>query len=136
MTVKVTTNFNFSLKVKEKLENIQEKFGRGLEDIVTRLQYDANAGRDIEGNTFRPYHPKYAEKRKEMGKQVSPPNLTITGTMLSSIRTDIRKEGANVVGRISVNDDPKKVEGNLKYRKFFGLSKERLAELKKKIGAT
>lgn len=136
MTVKVTTNFNFSLKVKQKLENIQEKFGRGLEDIVTRLQYDAKAGRDIEGNTFKEYHPSYKKIRAEAGKQVSPSDLTITGTMLSSIRTDIRKEGANVVGRISVNDDPKKVEGNLKYRKFFGLSKERLAELKKKIGAT
>jgi hypothetical protein len=136
MTVKVTTNFNFSLKIKEKLENIQEKFSRGLEDIATQLNIDASAGRDIEGNTFQPYSPKYAEKRKIKGYQVSPPNLTITGTMLSSIRTDIRKEGANVVGRISVNDDPKKVEGNLKKRNFFGLSAKRLAELKKKIGAT
>lgn len=136
MTVKVTTNFNFSLKVKEKLENIQEKFGRGLEDIATRLQADAASGKDIEGKTFDKYNDKYKAWRGEKGYQTAPPNLTITGTMLSSIRTDIRKEGANVVGRISVNDDPKKVEGNLKYRKFFGLSKERLAELKKKIGAT
>ena len=136
MTVMVTTNFNFSLKVKEKLENIQEKFGRGLEDIATQLNIDASAGRDIEGKQFDKYNDKYEAWRKKKGYQTTPPNLTITGTMLSSIRTDIRKEGSNVVGRISVNDNPGKVEGVNKKRNFFGLSAKRLAELKKKIGAT
>jgi len=136
MTVKVTTNFNFTLKVKEKLQNIEFKFGRALEDIRSRLEIDADAGKDIEGTQFVKYSDKYSAWRKKEGYQTSPPNLTIEGTMLSSMRTDIRKEGANVVGRITVNDDSKKVEGILKKRKFFGLSKERLAELKKKIGAT
>lgn len=136
MTVKVTTNFNFTLKVKEKLQNIEFKFGRALEDIRSRLEIDADAGKDIEGTQFVKYSDKYSAWRKKEGYQTSPPNLTISGTMLSSMRTDIRKEGANVVGRITVNDDSKKVEGILKKRKFFGLSDKRLAELKKKIGAT
>jgi hypothetical protein len=136
MTVKVTTNFNFTLKVKEKLQNIEFKFGRALEDIRSRLEIDADAGKDIEGTQFVKYSDKYSAWRKKEGYQTSPPNLTIEGTMLSSMRTDIRKEGANVVGRITVNDDSKKVEGILKKRKFFGLSDKRLAELKKKIGAT
>jgi hypothetical protein len=136
MTVKVTTNFNFTLKVKEKLQNIEFKFGRALEDIRSRLEIDADAGKDIEGTQFVKYSDKYSAWRKKEGYQTSPPNLTISGTMLSSMRTDIRKEGANIVGRITVNDDSKKVEGILKKRKFFGLSDKRLAELKKKIGAT
>ena len=136
MAIKVTSNFDFRLKIKEKIENIQEKFGQALEDIRTELELDATAGKDINGRTFKRYSKKYAEWRKEKGYQSSPPNLTITGTMLSSIRTDVRKDGENVVGRITVNDDPGKVKGNLEKRKFFGLSKEKLAQLKNKIGAT
>lgn len=97
---------------------------------ATKIVKDSDKGKGHDGKTFGSYDSKYAS-RKASGKagpkgvstsrQVSPPNLRLTGTMLNSISAQKPTEtGVDIVYR-----DGLKVEYNAKNdRDIYGISKE------------
>lgn len=114
-------------KVDEALEKKIKAAERGALGEIAIIQQRTVAGQNVEGAPFKAYSPSYAKVRERNNDQVSPPNLTITGDMLSSIRlgqTERRKEGAIII--ITPNDQVQanKIAGNDKIRKFFGLSEQ------------
>lgn len=51
--------------------------------IITRR---TGKGIDVDGRPFKPYGAAYAAKRAAAGRQTSPVNLTLTGTLLRGLR--------------------------------------------------
>ena len=51
--------------------------------IITRR---TGKGLDVDGRPFKPYGAAYAAKRAAAGRQTSPVNLTLTGTLLRGLR--------------------------------------------------
>lgn len=114
-------------KVDEALEKKIKAAERGALGEIAIIQQRTVAGQNVEGAPFKEYSHSYAKVRERNNDQVTPPNLTITGDMLSSIRlgqTERRKEGAVII--ITPNDQVQanKIAGNDKIRKFFGLSEQ------------
>ena len=95
---------------------------------ATRIVKDADKGKGYEGN-FPHYTSEIYKQRKAAGKaapkgvsasrQVSPPNLRLTGVMLNSISAqNATKNGVEIIFR-----DGLKVEGNAKRgRDIYGIS--------------
>lgn len=53
---------------------------------ISGIQRDTARGIDMRGRRFVAYDPDYAEVRRESGRNASPPDLTLTGTMLRALR--------------------------------------------------
>lgn len=114
--------------------SLWKKIGGGT---ATRIVQGSDKGKDKDGGNFPPYTAKYAE-RKAAGKaspkgvgvsrQISPPNLRLTGEMLGSITSgNATKTGVDIILR-----DGLKIEGNAKRgRDIYGISPDNASEIEK-----
>jgi hypothetical protein len=53
--------------------------------MLPAIEIRTLAGKDVDGNAFKPYTPKYALFRLENNRQASPVNLKFSGTMLGAM---------------------------------------------------
>ena len=93
------------------------------------------SGKDVRGQFFKGYTPKYAEKRASMGLQKNPVDLTVTGELLDSILTKV-ESGLNGKFKLNLeiaNGQKDKAKGLQKKREFFGNSKEQEKLLLKRL---
>jgi hypothetical protein len=107
MGVKITKNsFDAKKRTKEYLQRIAVRVKRAADLLVTQMVVDANAGKDINGNSFKAYSSEYRDWRSEQQYQTDPPNLTITGQMLKSMTaSEIKLVGeSRLEGQISFRD--------------------------------
>lgn len=119
----------------ERLKAIDQRFEQVLSDEATQIELRTLRGVDVNGNTFAPYEPKYAKKRGDEGRRVSPPNLLVTGNMLNAITTKVVRTLETVLGTIFFNSTQEalKARGNQQKRRFFGLSEEQVKRLTDKL---
>lgn len=72
------------------LDDMKGLFKRPLQAAavaaVSTIQRRTARGIDANGSPFRPYTPAYAEKKRESGRSASPPDLTLTGQMVRSLK--------------------------------------------------
>ena len=106
---------------------------------ATRIVKNADKGLDRKGKKFKKYKESYENLKKEgkaapkgvsASRQISPPNLRLTSTMLNSISAqDASKTGVSIIFR-----DALKVEGNKKRgRDIVGLSPDNLNQAQKTL---
>lgn len=121
--------------VKEKLDKMTAKLEQAISDEATRIVMRTRKGLDVDGASFIPYTPKYAEYKKNKGRKTSPVDLTFSGNMLASIQTKVEKTLQGATGTIFFGSalEAAKARGNQERRKFFGLSDEQVARIKKKL---
>ena len=120
--------------------------------IVTRTQ----AGQDKFGRAFKAYSDKYKEIRGRLGREVSPVDLTLTGSMLGAIQAKVERVANGLLGTIFFTNSfafPPRIPGKTgrkrkatdkrravsaaakaKFnmdagRKFFGLSEDQIARI-------
>lgn len=88
-------------------------------------------GKDVKGSSFEAYTPEYAayKKSKGRGKKV---NLTYSGAMLQAISNKRIVNGLRFYFNASA--ETKKAFWNQRKRKFFGVDKQQIKYLKKKLG--
>lgn len=116
-------------------ELAREKRKRVLERemlfALTQIRADTTAGRDVDGRTFEPYSPEYADFRKKKGRQSFPPDLTFTGNMLKSIFMTVTVFPTQIIGRLFFPSDTEasKARANNKRREFFALSLDRVQKI-------
>jgi hypothetical protein len=119
--------------------SIKEAFAQAaIDKIVERTQ----SGRDVNGNLFAPYSKLYKESLafNVFGKS-NKVNLTLTGSMLSSINPDT--DTSNIKLQIDDSTEAAKAYGhitgfkghptikNAKPRDFFGLTEKELKQIAK-----
>ncbi|MBI5885370.1 MAG: phage virion morphogenesis protein [Deltaproteobacteria bacterium] len=77
-------------KVKEGVASpeILEKAAAGLKE---RILERTALGRDVDGEAFAPYSPRYAKRRARAGKDAKLVTLRSSGAMLDSITTQARQ---------------------------------------------
>lgn len=121
--------------VKERLEAMKGKLEAALADEATRIVLRTRKGTDVDGNAFAPYSEKYAKRKAASGRKTSPVDLTYSGNMLSSIQTKVEDTPSGATGTIFFGSalEAAKAQGNQRRRKFFGLSDEQVARIKKKL---
>lgn len=142
MSIKVTRGRGIDQLIELKLQKKREAFATAISDAKTEIVLRTVSGKDSSDNVFAPYTPQYAAYKgkpnsKGKSRQVSPPNLTFTGDMLSSMRYEILNQENKTIGRISFGDklSSLKAAGNNAKRKFFELSEKQLNNIKKKVMA-
>ena len=105
-------------------------------NIIDGIKERTESGKNVKGKTFKKYSTKgkysYADKRKDAGKRVTPPNLAWTGHMLEAISAKPIKGGLRFYFNAKAETD--KASWNQKTRKFFGISKNQIKYLKKVMG--
>lgn len=136
MAIEIKNMVNIKVKIDKNIEQKALKFETAISDFVTKTQLDVEKGKDIFGNTFDDYNPKYEAWRKKKGYRGSPPNLRITGNMMKSLNYQMNRLTNQFTAIIGFSDNSGKVKGNLQKRKFFGLTKEALDKIKKRVGGT
>lgn len=121
--------------VKEKLDKMTAKLEAALSDEATRIVLRTRKGLDVDGAPFAPYTEKYAAFKKSKGRKDNPVDLTFTGNMLASIQTKVEKTREGATGTIFFGSarEAVKARGNQERRKFFGLSDEQVARIRKKL---
>lgn len=137
-----------TLKLFPPMDAIEKQVGIVAKDALVEIKNRTLSGRDIAGNRFKKYSTNaitidgkqyaggYAEYRKEMGRQVTPPNLSFTGQMLGSLMTETTTSGSVVTGSIyPANPDEKaKIIANADLgRSFFGFSSKQISSISKRI---
>jgi hypothetical protein len=135
MSIEVKNSEVIIKLVKEKLEKMSVKLETALSDEATRIVLRTQSGKDVDGSSFAPYTPKYAEHRKKKGRKEAPVDLTFTGNMLASIQTKVEKVSDGYLGTIYFGSalEALKARGNQLRRRFFGFSDEQVARIKNKL---
>lgn len=136
MAIEIKNMVNIKVKIDKNIEQKAIKFETAVSDFVTKNLLDVEKGKDIFGNTFDDYNPKYEAWRKEIGKRGNPPNLRLSGNMMKSLNYRMNRLTNQFTAIIGFSDNSAKVKGNLQKRKFFGLTKEALDKIKKRVGGT
>ena len=122
-------------KVNELKHDLQRRLESALlnerDEIVARTQQRSV---DMHGNTFKPYSRGYAAYKQE---KVGHTNVTLTetGNMLQSVQVKVKAAARGIVGKIffSGTKAADKARKNQESRKFFGLSDEQIARIKKAL---
>lgn len=129
--------FKSNVKLPEPIKDVEKVFLKALARAVRQIVERTQAGRTIEGKSFKSYSPKY-KAYKVSKKRSGKVDLTFTGQMLRSIsskilrRSDVQLEGAITIGA----DQKTKAIANqtgASARPFFGLSKQQINEIQKEI---
>lgn len=136
MAIKVKSNLNLDVKLKQIVENYEQVLQQELITAATEIGYRTSQGKTISGATFEKYNDKYALKKQKEGRQVFPPNLTQTGKMLSSARkVTIEKTNAGITGKIGFTspDEAQKGAWNQEKRPWFGLSEKQKTQIIRRL---
>lgn len=120
--------------VKDRLEAMTDRLEVALADEATRIVIRTRKQLDVDGNQFDPLSPKYAKYKAKKGRKPEP-DLTFSGNMLNAIQTRVEKTQDGATGTIFFGSarEALKAAGNQQRRKFFGLSDEQVARIKKKL---
>lgn len=136
MTIKITIPPLAQNLREEILQRRQQIFKAAVlseqAEIIARTQ----SGRSIRGNVFEKYSEKWAAFREEKGRNVSPPDLTFSGTMLKSIDSKFETEVDETVKATIFFNQPleaAKASGNQEKRPFFGLAEEQVKRITEKL---
>ena len=132
MSNNVTWKTSISDKMQDVLARKKKAFLVAVQDQIAIIQARTQKGLDFENKGFAEYTDKYKEKRKKGGNQIDPPNLTITGNMLASIRLSNTRETPTGISTEIVfgsDQEARKARGNMKKRKFFALSDEQKQDI-------
>ena len=122
--------------IKPILDAKKKVFLEAVSDEIAIIQARTQKGLDVNDSTFAPYVPQYAKKRQANNDQVSPPNLTVTGNMLSSMRRGATTEtetGISTTIEFGSSIEADKARGNMKKRNFFALSDEQVKEITNRV---
>lgn len=114
-----------------------------LKDVVDEqralIKSRTQRGIDIEGRKFRKYSKSWARRRQlhKPPRPVSPVDLTFDDIMLKNMRTIVARAGGISTATIDFRDPEQavKAKGNeqLGKRKFFGITRRGVEEMKKKL---
>ena len=125
---------------------IPKEFGPSDRDAIglmaeERIRERTLAGKDKDGNKFKPYTKEYMQSIdfKNAGKS-SKVNLRLSGDMLAAMDTLSHKSGSLLIGFENGTDENARADGNIrgtygqktstgKKRDFLGLSKEEVDQI-------
>lgn len=86
------------------------------EGAANYIREQAEAGKDVKGQTFEPYSDAYKKFRERNGLTTSPPNLRVTGHLLDRRVTKSSDKRSSLFPSTS---DRLKAEGLMKKRMFY-----------------
>ena len=150
MGVKFSSTFSAKRILENQREAIKEVVNRAIQEERTEILSRTQQGKSYDGSNFPKYSDGYAALRAKFGKNTSPVDLRVTGNMLEAISTKVADSVDKVRGEIILPNitgvplpwakNPKRVPSALEKarwvggkRKFFGVSKEFLQRLNKRL---
>ena len=149
MAVSFTKNFSIQGTLQNKVRLINKALEGEMQNHIATIQQNVSQGRSYDGKKLKAYSKKYGARREKSGRNKSPVDLTITGSMMQSL--DYKVEASNSstfrgiiffrnIDSISPKafggrsaSAPDKAKWNLQKRKFFGISPQQVAELVRKV---
>lgn len=132
LKIQITDNTNLKGLSGEMRNQIRRVLQRELPKAARGIVERTQSGRDVDGNSFRPYTESYKRAKRKAFGSASPVNLTATGEMLGSIRA---KTSGGLTGPVeaSIEITDRKAEFHQPDRPFFGLDKTQIANIVRAI---
>jgi hypothetical protein len=131
--------FKISESLKKKLQVDKKKIAENLEkaalDEMAIIKQRTEQGKDVDSKTFAPYVPSYAKRRQKLNRRVAPPNLRVTGKMISAMQVEkpvIKGDKIETKIYFTNQNARDKALGNMMKRDFFSLSEKQIARIKKR----
>lgn len=132
--------FKIKDSLKKKLQLDKKRIAENLEiaavDEMAIIKQRTERGEDVDNKTFAPYVPQYAKRREKLNRRVFPPNLRVTGKMISAMLTEKAViKGDKIETKIYFTNKTArdKALGNMKKRNFFSLSKKQIERIKSRL---
>jgi phage gpG-like protein len=127
MGIEVTNNVDLRKQLQARKDRIERELSVAIQEEAQEIIDQTQKGIGYDGRPFSSYaeyDPKYLEYKVSKGRKGNI-DLTFSGRMLNSITTKVEQLGSLLRGIIYVPaDQAAKARGNMRTRKFFGLSKE------------
>lgn len=117
------------------LDGADRRLQLALEAEKAEIDKRTTSGRDVDGGAFDEYSEGYAKFKAKRGRKASPPDLTFTGSMLRAMTVEVTREGQKLIGRIFFNSarEAAKAAGNMRTRRFFGLSRDQIKRIVERL---
>lgn len=128
--MKITSTVTRIPDIKIKTPNKDFFQTTGLE-AVTQIVKRTQAGKDVNGASFKPYKESYAEYRRGKARQAVPVNLTFSAKMLNAIKNEATASRARIY--ITGIEGVKAWGNTNKGRRFFDLSQDQLNSIITKV---
>lgn len=122
---------NFRKVRKVVIDGRVDKLRKEALNIETGIINRTLKGKDVKMASFKSYSKEYADYKQSKGRGKTV-NLTYTGAMLQAISNKKILNGIRFYFNASA--ETKKAFWNQKKRKFFGVDKQQVKYLKKKMG--
>jgi len=134
--VAISIEANFTAK--KLAEDIRKRQKKNLEialiEAKTEIIERTQGQRSVEGGQFAKLSDKYAKYKQKKGRR-GVPDLTFSGAMLRAIQTKVEETFNGLIGTIffASTAEAEKARGNMKIRKFFGLSRRQQQKITEKL---
>ena len=116
--------------------SVEAEIVKVLSTVRNSILNTTKDGIDIDGKPFKSYSPKYMVRRADNHRQTRPVSLTWTGNMLRSMKVFRISNGGEIrFDSTRANDLAVKhnTGGRVPKREFFGLNKENIDYIEKKL---
>lgn len=135
VAISIEKNFDAKKLADDVRKKQRVAFERELQEAAREIVERTRSQTDVSGTRFKKLTEPYRKYKTKSGRQ-GVPDLTLSGSMLRSIIAKVEETAKGLVGTIFFNSakEAEKARGNMKIRKFFGLSKEQIAKIVKAIG--
>ena len=135
MGIQTIKQADYKAVLNTKVEGLEKEFSIVVSDEVTRMIKRTQSGTDKDNKQFVKYSAGYAKYKQKKGRSPSPVDLTFSGKMLRAITYKTFKQGTNYIAEVFFNGskEDQKAKGNLRYRQFFGFSKDQVAKIHQRI---
>jgi hypothetical protein len=139
--IKWQQDFKIAGLLNAKLAGARRGLTRGLMNHAARIQQRVQGGKNYDNAALPQYSPSYAEQKfADTGSTTV--NYTVTGALMRSMDTEVKKQGHRLIGEIffRAGADVNGVSNQTKAKylqgrgvPFFGISPKQVEELKQKI---
>jgi hypothetical protein len=110
------------------------QLGQAMSDVKQMMLEDIASGKGYDGAAMKQYTPEYKKWKVSKGRKGNV-DLTFTGKMLKAMQVSVLELKDKLLGRIYfLAGERDKARYNLAIRKFFGLSKKNIQQLRKTLG--
>lgn len=134
MGIEIKRSFEPQKLGEEVIKKTEKKLGATLEEMAEQIVTRSRNQNSVDGGRFKQLSAEYAKRKRASGRSAVP-DLTFSGKMLAAITSAVERTGNVLNGRIFFNSvrEAEKARGNMKIRNFFGLSKEQIQTLTRKL---
>lgn len=149
MSIVWQQNIDIGKVINNRIELGKVELGKAMQDHIALIQTRVASGKTFDNKSLGKYSKAYAKKRAASGRQTSPVNLNLTGSLMRSIDYRVFQEADGLTaeiffrptsslppkgfGKRGASSEQKAKRIISQGRQFFGISKTQVKNLRARV---